>query len=540
MKKKKITLIAISVLVLIAAVLTGAYVTISASIDNNTICKGIFINSVDVGGMTMEEAQDAVDSYIADRASKKVTIQVDNESVSSTLQQLGYQVNESDVVAEAMQIGKSGNIIKRYKEIKDIEKENKTFELDFTMSQSSIRSLIEEECTKYDVPAENATMKRENGAFVISEHVVGRKIDVNATVQAINDAIMNDWDGQDIIVTASVEEDVPEYTADDLRACTDVLGSATTNFADSKAARVNNVTVATSHVNGSVVYPGETFSVYESISPIEISNGYMKAGAYENGLVIESVGGGVCQVSSTLYNSVLKAELEVVERSPHSMVVSYVKPSADAAIAGTYKDLKFKNNTDSPIYIEGYIVGRNVTFTIYGKETRPSNRTIEYVSQVIETTQPPEDVITVDKTQPSSYYKVTSPSHTGYKAQLWKVIYIDGVESERIQINSSSYNASPRYITVGKEEEVKEPEEVPNDDTDEDTNADGKIDSDKGKNTDTDKSTDKDKDTDKDKNKDKDKDKGKTETDKPAKDNTTDKQDDTTPEDSGSSDDGEE
>lgn len=499
MNKKKITLIVVSAVLLVAVILTGAYITISASIDDNTISKGIFIDSVDVGGMTMEQAQDAVNNYIADRETKKITIQVDNESVSSTLKELGYQVNENDVVAEAMKIGKSGNIIKRYKEVKDVEKENKIFELEFTMDQNAIRSLVEEECTKYDIPAENATMKRENGNFVFTEHVVGQKIDVEATVQTINDAIMNDWSGEDIVITATVVEDIPEYTVDELKESTDVLGTATTNFADSKQARVNNVLVATNFVDGTVVYPGETFSVYEAIAPITIENGYMKAGAYQNGLVVESEGGGVCQVSSTLYNTVLKSELEIVERAAHSMIVSYVKPSADAAIAGTYKDLKFKNSTDAPIYIEGYLVGRNVTFTIYGKETRPSNRTIEYVSEVLETTQPPEDVITVDETLPSSYFKVTSPAHTGYKARLWKVVYIDGVETERIQINSSSYSASPRYVTVGKEEEKEE------------------VKDEEDKNTDKDTDKDKDKDTDKDKDKDKDK----AEVDKPATDEET-------------------
>lgn len=133
MNKKKITLIVVSAVLLVAIIVTGAYITISASIDDNTICKGVFIESVDVGGMTMEQAQEAVDNYIADRA--KITIQVDKESVSSTLQELGYQVNENDVIAEAMKIGKSGNIIKRYKEVKDVEKENKIFDLEFTMNQ---------------------------------------------------------------------------------------------------------------------------------------------------------------------------------------------------------------------------------------------------------------------------------------------------------------------------------------------------------------------------------------------------------------------
>ena len=90
---------------------------------------------------------------------------------------------------------------------------------------------------------------------------------------------------------------------------------------------------------------------------------------YENGQVVESYGGGICQVSTTLYNALLYAELEIVERYPHSMLVNYVDPSRDAAIAGDTKDLKFKNNLDTPIYIEGGIDDSNqLYFAVYGKE----------------------------------------------------------------------------------------------------------------------------------------------------------------------------
>ena len=95
--------------------------------------------------------------------------------------------------------------------------------------------------------------------------------------------------------------------------------------------------------------PGEEFSAYETVSPFSEENGYHLAGSYLNGMVVESLGGGICQVSTTLYNAVLLAELEVVERHNHSMEVSYVQPSADAAIAESAgKDFKFRNNLDYP------------------------------------------------------------------------------------------------------------------------------------------------------------------------------------------------
>ena len=148
-----------------------------------------------------------------------------------------------------------------------------------------------------------------------------------------------------------------------------IRDSFSTDFSSSAAGRATNVKNACSLINGSVIYPGEQFSVYEAISPITTDNGYQIAGAYENGQVVDSVGGGVCQVATTLYNAVIRAELDIVQRYNHSMIVSYVKPSDDAAIAGTYKDLKFKNNLDNPVYIEGYCSGGIITFNVYGVET---------------------------------------------------------------------------------------------------------------------------------------------------------------------------
>lgn len=167
--------------------------------------------------------------------------------------------------------------------------------------------------------------------------------------------------------------------------------------------------------------PGEVISGYECLQPFTLENGYKTAAAYENGQVVDSIGGGVCQIATTLYDAALQAEMEIVQRQNHSMIVTYVKPSMDAAIAGTYKDIKIKNNYSTPVYIEGYTSGKKLTFTLYGKETRPSNRQVEYVSETIGTTNPGEPQMITDKSlAPGAKVKVQS-AHTGYKSRLWKV-----------------------------------------------------------------------------------------------------------------------
>ena len=246
---------------------------------------------------------------------------------------------------------------------------------------------------------------------------------------------------------ANPETDYPRGTAEELSKVKDVLGTFTTSYSTSGAARCQNIATGTAHINGTVLYPGDTFSAYEAVSPFSEANGYAMAGSYLNGKVVDSLGGGICQVSTTLYNAVLRAELEVTERSNHSMIVTYVEPADDAAIAGTYKDLKFKNTLDAPVYIEGVTSGKQVTFTIYGQETRPSNRTLKFESVTLSTTEPGVQII-ADAGQPIGYITRES-AHKGVVAELYKHVYVGGKEESVTKVNKSNYKATPRTITVG-------------------------------------------------------------------------------------------
>ena len=230
----------------------------------------------------------------------------------------------------------------------------------------------------------------------------------------------------------------------------DILGSYSTSYKTSAAARVANVENGTRLLNGVTLYPGESLSTLELVTPFSVANGYQMAGSYLNGLVVDSLGGGICQVSTTLYNAVLRAELEVSQRSNHSMSVAYVPLSADAAIAESAgKDFCFTNNTDFPIYVEGITTpDRVVTFNIYGVETRSPGRSVDYVSEVLETIQPTTENIIQVANQPLGYTKVQS-AHVGYKARLIKIVYENGVEKSREVVNKSTYKMVPRTVSVG-------------------------------------------------------------------------------------------
>ncbi|MBP1754732.1 MAG: hypothetical protein H6Q59_1130 [Firmicutes bacterium] len=448
MGRKKIILSAI-LLLLISFFYISNSVHASAEEKDNTIVKGVFIDEVDVSGMTREQAKAAVSDFVDGLKNKGVAIMVGKEVVYTTMGDLGYQMEENDNIDTALALGKSGNLIKRYKDMKDIEQGSIIYPITFIYDETKIKNIVSVDVSAYNIAPVDATITRKNGKFVYGDHVVGSKVDVDATVKAVTDAI-DLWNRQDILVDAVVEDDLPVYTKDVVEQCNTVLGTYTTQYADSAQGRAANLANGARLINNTVLYPGDEFSAYKILTPFTEENGYFVAGAYLQGKVIDSVGGGACQVTTTLYNAVLQAELEVVERQPHSMTISYVDLSRDAAIAGTYKDFKFKNNTDVPILVEATTKDRTITFKLWGKETRDTEkRKVKYETKVLSETPPPKEVITKDPTQPETYRKVTQSAHTGYKAELYKVVYENGVEVSRTLVNKSNYSAAPKYTIVG-------------------------------------------------------------------------------------------
>lgn len=435
-----------SVLFAVCFLLSG----VTARAAEETVKNGIYAEEVELSGKTAAEAEAEIQAYVEQLGEKVITLlAADDNEVTVTAAELGIKWENTELVLDAMKLGTKGNIIQRYKQLKDLEHENYVFPLELSFDIQAINDVLTQKCTKFDREAKNASLVRENSTFKTIEGQKGYVLDVEKSIDAVNDFLTAEWNRSDCSIVLSFEVQEPQGSAEELSAVKDLLASFSTSYSTSGSSRSANVENGCKLINGTTLYPGEEFSTYEAVAPFSTANGYYMAGSYMNGKVVDSLGGGICQVSTTLYNAVLRAELEVTERHNHSMIVSYVDPSADAAIAESAgKDFKFKNNLDYPIYIEGYTQGKNLTFNIYGKETRADGRKVRYESEVLEVIQPQSDQIYADAGQPIGYI-VTSSAHIGYKARLWKIVTENGVEISREQVNSSSYKMSPRSATVG-------------------------------------------------------------------------------------------
>ncbi len=420
---------------------------------DGTIKPGIYAGNIDLSGMTDQEAAEAVEAYVEGlRDTEIVLIYRPGAEMQVTAGELGIAWANKEIVAEAAEIGNHGNVIERYRVLKDLEHENKVYPIELAFDVQTISNILTEMGTEFDQEAVEYGLVRENGEFQIIDGHDGYLLDVETSIDLIHDYLTREWDYGNCEIQLDVIVEEPKGSEEQLAQVKDVLGSYTTTYNASGVVgspRCANIETGSRLINGTLVYPGEEFSTYVAVAPFTAENGYYPAGSYLNGRVVDSMGGGICQVSTTLYNAVLLAELDVTERHNHSMVVSYVPRAADAAIAESAgKDFRFVNNLEYPIYIESYVDGKRITFNVYGKETRDPDREVSYVSEELSVTVPPADTIIADPTKPVGYI-VTESAHIGYKARLWKVVKENGVEVSRTQVNSSSYKMVPRMATVG-------------------------------------------------------------------------------------------
>lgn len=420
--------------------------------DDGKILSGVYVGNTDVSRMNSKEAMEAVQKEIKNYGAVMVTVEIaEGKTVEVSLQELNLSSPTlKDAVEEAVQYGKKGNITQSYKLIRKAEKKKLEYHipLEYEVEEQTASKILTSRAQEVlDVPV-NAAIVQSSEGIQITESQEGEVLNTKKTIENLNQFLNENWDGKPGNVQAVIEKKSAPITVEDLTGLTDILGSYTTYYGESGEGRVQNVETAAKHLDGILLRPGEEQSANEAMEPYTFENGYAEADSYESNTVVQTMGGGICQVSSTLYNALLYAELEIVERYPHSMLVSYVEPSKDAAIADDLLDLVFKNNLDSPVYIQAVLEEGNLTFNIYGKETRSPGRILTFISESKES-ENTDGKRFVATENAIGYLALQSYAHPEITAQLWKVVTEDGQEISRDVINYSQYMAAPETYGVG-------------------------------------------------------------------------------------------
>lgn len=226
----------------------------------------------------------------------------------------------------------------------------------------------------------------------------------------------------------------------------DLLGEGTTSFNANLVGRTTNVKLACDFVNGTVLNPGDVFSYNDTVGPRTYARGFRDAIVYVGASAEDGVGGGICQVSSTIYYAMLRADLEVVERKAHSRLVTYVPLGEDATVAWGAVDFRFKNNTDYPIRIDVSYGRSSLTVKLVGTKTQ--NKTVKIETRVLSKTPFEVQHIENPNLKPGTS-KVKSNGYTGYVTESYRVVYVDGVETSRTFENKSVYKKYDKVIEDG-------------------------------------------------------------------------------------------
>lgn len=445
------------VMVAMLLFLYGTTMADAKAADEERIYEGVFLDGVDVGGMTKDEALSAYGAYITDIGKTKIIFSNEIGSYTVNLEEIGIESSVDEAVEQAYSYGRTGNILSRYKEIEGLKESNAILIPKKTFDKDILADKLANEASDMVDSAKNASMARVDGELIRYDGVTGHTLNVDETIKLVKKALKEKWENKDIEIAAVTEEVEPQYTVEDFYMVDNILGQYSTEYNSEKENRSQNLSNGAAKIDGMILLPGEQFSMYNTVAPFTEENGYADAGQYVKGdtgtELVNGIGGGICQVSTTLYNAVLEAELQVDERYPHSLSVDYAELSRDAAIAENYMDFKFTNTTGYPIYIEGYAGGGTISFVIYGHETRDSGRVIKFVSKKIEEFEPGEPEKIWDETLPAGEEVTERTSHIGYYTELWKEIYQDGELVDEVRVNQSQYNAQAAKVRVGTKPE---------------------------------------------------------------------------------------
>ena len=351
-------------LVLIGAMLmSGGFVihSYNTSVSDDRILNSIYINGFDVGGLNKDEARDAIRQ---NNSFKNLNVVYSGSDHIYSLAELGCEFDIDQAIDQALQVGRNEDFIKNisdYVGLKFLD-DSRTFEVKPQIPQDIVDRIYEDIKSKIERKPENASISI-GSSIDVKKGEEGVKINRDEFRKAIYDAIKPNVD---VTVKVPIESVTPEITSDELSRIDGIIGTYRTNFSPNVEGRNENIRLSAQYMNNYLLMPGEVFS-YNKVTRLKtVSNGYKNATVIVNGEIEEGLGGGVCQVSSTLYNSVLYSGLEIVQRRPHSIPSSYVNYGRDAVVSDNAIDFKFKNNYDFPVYLKTYVGSSSVTVTIYG------------------------------------------------------------------------------------------------------------------------------------------------------------------------------
>lgn len=444
-------------LVLVMAVV-GQFFVMESVDPSDVISNGTIISGINVGGMDRLDAEQLIYDVFKEKSQDfSLTINYGEDSWVYTKDDFKVNSEIHTIIEEAQ---KRNAILEDYDTQKQIVEEynsqGKSVNVAFDYIFVGLDDKIEEIIKSVEYAAEDsqiifdATAKK---CFQISKHKNGLRVNKEELYYQINEQFNK---SNQIVVDLPTVEVEPEVTMEDNQAQTELVSTYTTYVADSTGNRKSNVVKAVNMFNGFVVEPTQEVSFNKVTGPHTASNGYKVATVIYNGRFVDGVGGGICQASTTLYNALLLADVEILEVHKHSLPVKYVPLGLDAMVSEYVADLRFKNNADTKLYIQTITDSESVTVKVYG--TKPEYN-IKSSSETVQTLKHTGDKVVLDTNKEytdkvlfkGEQYRLTYPKD-GYEAKAYLEYYKDDKLIEKKEIRHEYYNPQNGIIIEGVED----------------------------------------------------------------------------------------
>lgn len=511
-KKRSIKKIVISIIIVAIVALLFSTVFALTNINNNKIISGITINGVDVSGLTQEEAKAKLETIYAEKMNTNIDLKYEEfeSELNATLMEVNYDVETA--VNEAYSLGRNSNIFVNNYNILGTLVGKRDIHVNMTLNEETTKQTIEDIGSNlpgiliepsYSIEEDKLIITRGKEGIVIKTddlltqvkemlndiHVTEGVIEIPVETKTPQDididkihsevykeaqdayytkdpfAIYPEVEGIDFdvekakeTIAAEVKDEYvidliitkPNITIDQIgtEAFPDQLSTFTTRYDASDTDRTTNLVLACQKLNGKVIMPEETFSYNETLGPRTAAAGYKNAKIYESGQVVDGLGGGICQISSTLYNAALMSDMEIVERRNHQFVTSYVKAGRDATVVYGSTDFRFKNTRTYPVKIIASAKNGIATVSIFGIKEADREYTYSFSTETVSTI-PYTTKYVEDSSLAAGKEVVKQKGANGLVTKTYMTKRLDGKVVSTELLSKDTYSAMQRIVNRG-------------------------------------------------------------------------------------------
>ena len=483
--RRIVTLFGVGTVVLAAA---GLGVVAAVSRPDGNVAQGVRMAGQDLGGKTPEQAKQQIAQWAEQFGKVKFTLKFAPETGikrvwKSTAGELGLRVDTQATFAKVAQAAHPG-VLARVASFVSPSKQTQEIPPVVTVDDKKLRAVLGQISLGVNRRAKNAKIRFVSGGFNVTKEKPGVVVDIGASAQSVNarwqefqktlsqPAVtptspptespteetkqtppLSGIPREPLVAELAAKTTQPKITAALLKQIDmQPMGEYTTRFGGTGASRGSNIALAASKIDGTVIAPGDVFSYNGTVGPRIASAGFRDAPVIVKGELVPGIGGGICQVSSTLYNAVLLSDLKIVRRSHHAFPVHYLPAGRDATVVDGAIDFQFQNNTETPIVIGASSGHGRLSFRILGKRTPGKSVSIGLEGHTIQ----PAPIETVsDKSLPAGKRVVEDKGHRGHHVTVYRIVKQDGAVVKKERIANDVYRAFPALVRVGTKASVR-------------------------------------------------------------------------------------